>query len=211
MGIEALIYICFFVICLWLVSLYSKKSEAGRKRYSRSEMLSLSSQCNSTPKNWISIHEIKKIYHETRLNKFNDTKIRVKSLTKGNHLVLPIEDIENIQLTYHSSPITRSLYTSACQQNSLKEQVRSEVNSGDLYSAASILNEMNTQGLKVKRNLLDSFLILHNTKQISLSSMNPNVQEFVPEFSKLNPNAQEFRNYEFNPDAVDFTPSNIDI
>lgn len=214
MWIEALFYICFSVICLWIVSLYKEKRRAGRKLYSRSEMLYLSSQCTTTPINWISIHEIKKKYHQPQSTKLKEEKFRVKSLTKGKHLVLPIEDIEN-------SPIFENLHTtefissipksSSNYSSSFEEKVKSAVHSGNLYHAAFILNEMDTQGIEVKRNLLDSFLSLYNTKRISFSPMNPNVQDFVPRFSKLNPNIQEFRPYELNPDALDFTPSRNDI
>lgn len=220
MVIEALFYICLAVISLYIVSIFSKKISSSRRRlYSRAEMLSLSSQCTTTPSDWVSIQDIKKKYHEPRTTKSNGNKLRVKSLTKGRTLLLPIEDLENFsslenlhtrESTCHSIPV-KSYKNPGLNSKSLEEEVRSAVQSGDLYRAAIILNRMDTQGIEVKRNLLDSFLSLHNSKRVPFTTMNPNVQEFVPGFSKLNPEVQEFRPYELNPNAADFTPLSYDI
>ena len=220
MVIEALFYICLAVISLWIVSIFSRKmSSSSRRLYSRTEMLSLSSQCTTTPSDWVSIQDIRKKYHEPRTTKSKGGKLRVKSLSKGRTLLLPIEDIENStglenlntrESTCHSSPVKFGRNT-GLRSKSLEEEVKSAVQSGDLYRAAMILNQMDTQGIEVKRNLLDSFLSLHNSKRIPFETMNPNVQEFVPGFSKLNPEVQEFRPYELNPNAADFTPNNPEI
>jgi hypothetical protein len=220
MVIEALFYICLAMISLWIVSIFSRKiSSSGRRLYSRTEMLSLSSQCTTTPSDWVSIQDIRKKYHEPRTTKFKAGKLRVKSLTKGRTLLLPIEDIENStgfenlhtrESTCHSSPV-KSYKNAGLSSKSLEEEVSFAVQSGDLYRAAMILNQMDTQGIEVKRNLLDSFLSLHNSKRVPFTTMNPNVQEFVPGFSKLNPEVQEFRPYELNPNAADFAPISYDI